>query len=299
MQTPIVIALWSVCQLACHDFALNSSWVSQPPPACGSPVIRLEITIAKPLPAFNGLRILLECLPEMPNSTWTAEVLLEGSWRGATSVLLSSGRHHIVVDTGLPHEAHQLVSALKARGLEPADVKTVINTHFHVDHVLNNNLFSSSAIFAPQQSYDWCRSLYADLINEAGWEKVVLKYYPETYDYAISAKNMGKARNIALRWWDPERLGGNSQYRWLETQPLPEGLGFLTTSGHVPGHASIIVEAQTGKTVIAADALLSRDHDDQILTMIPFNRVQYLADRAKILSLGGFIIPGHDKGFFA
>ena len=233
----------------------------------------------------------------MTNSTWTAEVLLEGSWRGATSVLLSDGRHHLVVDTGLPHEAHQLVDALKARGLKPADVETVINTHFHVDHVLNNNLFPSSAIFAPQQSYDWCRSLYSDLINEAGWEKVVLKYYPETYDYAESSKNMGKLRKFALRWWDPERLGRSSQYRWLETQPLPQGLSCLITSGHVPGHASIIVEAQTGKTVIAADALLSRDHDDQVLTMIPFNRVQYLADRATILSLGGFIIPGHDKGF--
>lgn len=235
----------------------------------------------------------------MAEATWNVEVLLTGSWRGATSVLLSNARHHIVVDTGLPHEAHQLVSALKARGLEPADVKTVINTHFHVDHVLNNNLFPSSAIFATQQSYDWCRSLYSDLISEAGWEKVVLKYYPETYAYTESAKNMGKARNFALRWWDPERLGGRAQYRWLETQPLPEGLSCLITSGHVPGHASISVEAETGKTVIAADALLSRDQDDQILTMIPFNRVQYLADRATIHSLGGFIIPGHDKGFFA
>lgn len=235
----------------------------------------------------------------MAAAAWKVEVLLTGSWRGATSALLSNGRHHIIVDTGLPHEAHQLFSALERQGLKPEDVDTVINTHLHVDHVLNNSLFPSSAIYATQQSHDWCRSLYSDLLNEAGWEKAVLKYYPETYDYEKSAQNMGKLRKFALRWWDPERLGRSSQYRWLETHPLPEGLSCLITSGHVPGHASIIVEAQTGKTVIAADALLSRDHDDQILTMIPFNRVQYLADRANILSLGGFIIPGHDKGFFA
>lgn len=235
----------------------------------------------------------------MADATWKVEVLLTGSWRGATSVLLSNGLHHIVVDTGLPHEAHQLVSALKARGLEPADVETVINTHFHVDHVLNNSLFPSSGIFAPQQSYDWCRSLYSDMLDEAGWEKAVLKYYPETYDYERSAANLGKMRKFALRWWDPERLGNSGQYRWLETQPLPEGLTCLITSGHVPGHASILVETQAGRTVIAADALLSREQDDQVLTMIPFNRLQYHADRAKVLSLGGFIIPGHDKGFFA
>ena len=64
----------------------------------------------------------------MADAAWKVEVLLTGSWRGATSVLLSNGRHHIVVDTGFPHEAHQLVSALKSRGLAPEDIGTVINT---------------------------------------------------------------------------------------------------------------------------------------------------------------------------
>ncbi len=235
----------------------------------------------------------------MADAAWKVEVLLTGSWRGATSVLLSNGRHHIVVDTGLPHEAHQLVSALERRGLKPEDIGTVINTHYHVDHVLNNSLFPSSVIFGTQESYDWSKALYSDLLNEDAWERKVLKYYPETHDYEKSAANMGKLRNFALRWWDSKRLGRGSQFQWLETQPLPEGLCCLITSGHVPGHASIIVETQTGKTVIAADALLSRDHDDRVLTMIPFNRLKYLADRATILSLGGFIIPGHDQGFYA
>jgi glyoxylase-like metal-dependent hydrolase (beta-lactamase superfamily II) len=235
----------------------------------------------------------------MGQSGWTTEVLLTGSWRGATSVLLSKGRHHIVVDTGLPHEAHQLVGALKARQLEPGDIGTVLNTHSHVDHVLNNCLFPSSVIFATQQSFDWCRSLYSDIQNDAGWERKVLKYYPETYDYERSAENMGKLRKFALRWWDTKRLGDPAQYRWIENQPLPEGIESLITSGHVPGHASFIVHGEINLTVIAADALLSREHDEQVLTMIPYNRAQYLADRARILDFAGTIIPGHDKGFLA
>lgn len=230
---------------------------------------------------------------------WKVSVLLTGSWRGATSVLLSNQSRHIVVDTGLPHEAHQLLNALKQRGLTPADVGTLINTHFHVDHVLNNTLFPASVVHATEQSYDWCRSLYADILNEAGWEKVVLKYYPETHDYEKSARNMGKLRKFALRWWDTKRLGNLSRFRWLETQPLPEGLESLVTSGHVPGHVSIIVHGGESPTVIAADALLSREHDEQILTMIPFSRAQYHLDRARILSLGGYILPGHDAGFLA
>jgi glyoxylase-like metal-dependent hydrolase (beta-lactamase superfamily II) len=128
---------------------------------------------------------------------------------------------------------------------------------------------------------------------------VVLKYYPETYDYEESARNMGKLRKFALRWWDAKRLGNLSRFRWFETRPLPEGLESLVTSGHVPGHVSIIVHGGESPTVIAADALLSREHDEQILTMIPFSREQYHLDRTRILSIGGYILPGHDRGFLA
>jgi glyoxylase-like metal-dependent hydrolase (beta-lactamase superfamily II) len=230
-------------------------------------------------------------------SKWRCEVLLTGSWRGATATLLSKGQHHLLVDTGLPHEAHQLAAALERRGLRPEDIHAVINTHFHVDHVLNNCLFPSSTIYAPQQSYDWCCSLYSDLRSDQGWEDAALRYYPETLEEARFVENMGKLRNFALRWWDAARLGARSQYRWIETQPLPDGLECLITSGHVPGHASIVVHAAAQPVVIAGDALLSREHDDQVLTMIPHNRAQYLEDRARILALGGYIIPGHDQGF--
>jgi hypothetical protein len=45
--------------------------------------------------------------------------------------------------------------------------------------------------------------------------------------------------------------------------------------------------------------LLSREHEEQVLTMIPFNRAQYHLDRTRILSIGGYILPGHDRGFLA
>lgn len=233
----------------------------------------------------------------MSNSTWNVDVLLTGSWRGATSVLISNGRYHLVVDTGLPHEAHQLVKALEAKGLRPADISAVMNTHFHVDHVLNNSLFPNTTIYASQKSYDWCRSLYSDLLDKLHWEKLLLKYYPETFDYDHAQANMEKLRKFALRWWDAKRLGLPSQFRWLETSSLPEGMESLCTSGHVPGHVSIIVHTAHQRTIIAGDALLSRNHDDQVLTMIPHNREQFQRDREVILSMRGRILPGHDQEF--
>ncbi|HUI43166.1 MAG TPA: MBL fold metallo-hydrolase [Terriglobia bacterium] len=235
----------------------------------------------------------------MAGSEWKAELLLTGSWRGATSVLLSNGRHHLVVDTGMPHEAPQLLRALEARGLKPADVSGLISTHFHVDHVLNNSLFPACPIHASQRSYDWCCSLYSDLQDDLHWERLVLKYYPETFDYERARELMGKLRKLGLRMWDRKRMGAPEQFVWIENRALPEGLQAHITSGHVPGHVSILVPDGGGSTVIAGDALLSRDRDDQILTMIPYNREEFRRDREGILAMSGRILPGHDQPFQA
>jgi glyoxylase-like metal-dependent hydrolase (beta-lactamase superfamily II) len=233
----------------------------------------------------------------MGESAWKVEVLLPGSWRGATSVLISNRRHHIVVDTGLPHEAHQLLRALEKKGLKASDVGTVINTHFHVDHVLNNALFPSSLIYASQESYDWCRSLYSDILDDQNWEKLLLQYYPETFEYERSKEHMGKLRKFVLRWWDVKRLGSPAQFRWVEREGLPEGLQSLFTSGHVPGHVSVIVPTAEQETIVAGDALVSRDNQAKVLTMIPHNREQFQRDCSRILSLPGRILPGHDREF--
>jgi len=229
--------------------------------------------------------------------SWRIEVLLAGSMRGASSVLISNGHLNVMVDTGLPHEESLLVGALERQGLKPSDVQIVVNTHFHVDHVLNNRLFTKSLIYAPQESYDWAKRLYTDLRVEGDWEKRVLRYYPEVVDDEKALSYMSALRRFALRWWDDQRLGARAQFRWLESQPLPDGLEAVITSGHVPGHASLLISNGRERLVIAGDALLSRQHDDQVLTMIPVNKELYQRDRERILSLGSRFVPGHDAEF--
>lgn len=212
-------------------------------------------------------------------------------------MLLTGGDEPILVDTGMPHDAHQLIDALERRGLSPDDVPILINTHFHLDHVSNNCLFPSSRIYATQESFDWCCALYADMLNDVGLHERILKYYPEIYDYDSAGFLLGKIRKIALRWWDLNRIGAPAQFRWLEQHALPSGIQTLMTSGHVPGHVSLIVGNGCGNTVIAADALVTRGQDERVLTMIPRDRAQYLRDRETILALPGHIIPGHDQSF--
>jgi glyoxylase-like metal-dependent hydrolase (beta-lactamase superfamily II) len=233
----------------------------------------------------------------MADCYWQADVLLEGDWRGASSTLIENGRRRILVDTGMPHDAHRLLSALEQRGLAASDIECVINTHFHIDHISNNCLFPQSLIYGTQQSHDWCQALYADLANPAQWKKLMPKYYPEIFDYENISGFMAKLRNIALRWWDRQRIGKAPQFRWMESHKLPDGIDVLFTSGHVPGHASLILKGDHRTVVIAGDALLSREHDDRVLTMIPHYREQYQKDRQQILAIAGKIIPGHDHAF--
>jgi glyoxylase-like metal-dependent hydrolase (beta-lactamase superfamily II) len=108
---------------------------------------------------------------------------------------------------------------------------------------------------------------------------------------------MGALRRFALRWWDGKRLGDPAHFRWIETHPLPDDLEFLVTNGHVPGHASVIVHHGDEPIIIAGDALLTREHDENVFTMIPHNREQFQHDRANILSRMGRIVPGHDGEF--
>ncbi len=235
----------------------------------------------------------------MARTEWKVETLLAGNWHSATSVLLTSGGRHLVVDTGMAHEGHLLIKALQRHGLKTADIDVVINTHFHIDHVLNNSLFPDSLIYGTQESHDWCCSLYSDLLDDQDWEKLILKYYPETLEYPRAIEHMHQLRKLTLRWWDRQRLGTASQHRWLESHHLPEGLEVFLTSGHVPGHISVIVPGTEYKTVVAGDACLSRSEDARILTMIPRDREQSRRDRDRVLTMGERIFPGHDVEFMA
>ena len=125
----------------------------------------------------------------------------------------------------------------------------------------------------------------------------MLKYYPETFEYEKAKEHMAKLRKLALRWWDAKRLGAPEQFRWIETQVLPEGIKALVTSGHVPGHLSLLVETGAGVTIVAGDALLSREHEEEVATMIPYDRKGFSLDRARLLTMGGRILPGHDREF--
>jgi len=61
--------------------------------------------------------------------------------RASGTVTLITGSPIMIVDTGAPEQRQELLEALRSHGVDPEQVAYVVNTHGHLDHVGNNNLF--------------------------------------------------------------------------------------------------------------------------------------------------------------
>lgn len=65
----------------------------------------------------------------------------DGRQAAAATVTLFKGSPNIVVDTGDPLQRDEILASLASHGVSTGQVAWVVNTHGHLDHVGNNNLF--------------------------------------------------------------------------------------------------------------------------------------------------------------
>lgn len=83
-----------------------------------------------------------------------------GRQRAEGTVTLLAGPRNVLVDTGSPGAAAELVRALASEGLRTADIEHVVCTHGHSDHVGNLALFAHATLIV---SHDISRGdLYTD-----------------------------------------------------------------------------------------------------------------------------------------
>src|SRR5438309_10987255 len=190
----------------------------------------------------------------------------------------NDGRH-ILIDTGTAPDGRtensspaenekNVLEHLSALNLRPEDINTLICTHFDVDHAGYHDAFASAELIVQQKHYELARS---------GHPRFAL----------------------ARAHWDHPAL----RYRLIDgdTELLP-GLTLLETSGHTPGHQSVLVRLpQTGPVLLAIDAVVMQRlfTPDRQAWPLDDNEEQLRASTRKLLDLVerehvALVIFGHD-----
>ncbi|WP_019586938.1 N-acyl homoserine lactonase family protein [Deinococcus apachensis] len=185
---------------------------------------------------------------------------------------------NILIDSGLPEimpegetefeNGQDVIEQLSGIGLKPDDIDTVISTHYDIDHAGRHAAFTKA------------------------------QYVVQRVHHSDAASNPRFAANRP-EWDQPmERIrlvDGN-------TELLP-GLELIETSGHVPGHQSVLVRLpKMGSVLLTVDAVPFREgftRDDQDNGSNP-DAEATRASTMKLLDLAerepvGLVIFGHDQ----
>jgi glyoxylase-like metal-dependent hydrolase (beta-lactamase superfamily II) len=147
-----------------------------------------------------------------------------------SSYAIVGGGRTAIVDTGLgpatnPQAPGQLASNLRAEGIDPANVDTVIFTHLHLDHVGWN--FQDGKPTFPNATY---------VVQQADWDF----FSAQKEDAVVQSQVAPLEKTGALKL-----VSGETQ--------LTAEITLLPTPGHTPGHQSIVVSSGGERAFIAGD----------------------------------------------
>jgi glyoxylase-like metal-dependent hydrolase (beta-lactamase superfamily II) len=155
-----------------------------------------------------------------------------------TITVIKSGGRTVMFDSGNgPSGApgtNLLMENLKAAGIDPASITTIVATHFHPDHIYglmakdNSQLFGNVEIMVPDVEY---------------------KYWA---DPAVIEKLPEARRGIAVRVQASMPTWKNLKQIAADTEVLP-GVRSVPTYGHSPGHTSFLVSSGKDQLMVLAD----------------------------------------------
>jgi glyoxylase-like metal-dependent hydrolase (beta-lactamase superfamily II) len=153
---------------------------------------------------------------------------------GGTRIVFDTGtlapeyvrEHHPYAFVRSPEELPE--TALREHGVDPDDVDYVVNSHLHWDHCSNNSLFRNARI----------------LVNRRELEYAMHPLPPHQRAYE-------KLPGLQAPWmsaWDRTEAISREQ------QICP-GVSVVPLPGHTPGSQGVLVETDSGRYLLAGDAI--------------------------------------------
>lgn len=187
---------------------------------------------------------------------------------------------------GVRCSAEQTTPAqLRARGLEPKDVKLIVMTHLHWDH-------ASAVSEFPQATF---------VVGDLEWRSASEKrpwlrgYRPAQFDFAFDYRAV-----------DYDRANISSYGSFGRSFDLlgDGSIRLCFTPGHSAGHQSVILRLKQRELVIAGDAIYLRRHLDGAPEPARSDDRHNWRRSMKELAIfrernpDAVIVPGHDKDFW-
>ena len=168
--------------------------------------------------------------------------------------------------------------ALQRVGVDPGEVRTVVMTHLHYDHVHNLDLFPNARI----------------IVNHTELSAAIAPF--DAHEEIYEAPRLG---------YTPAWLAHVPKMVWVEGDyPVAPGVTMFELPGHSLGHCGVLVKTAAEDVVIVGDhcSLFENWSAPGTGRHIPSRTYvdlrQYYASFARLESIGGRILPGHEMRVF-
>jgi N-acyl homoserine lactone hydrolase len=191
------------------------------------------------------------------------------------------GRLSLTVFKDVRMEPEQSASAqLRARGIEPAQVKAVVMTHLHMDH-------ASAISEFPGATFVLSKAEWAAATSQTQRDGYVKRQFDHGFDYRLLDFEGPEAESFATFGRSFDLFGDGS-------------VRCVYTPGHTLGHLSVVLRLRRREALVAADAVYLRSNLDEMrLSHRPAD--DHLSERSlreirqyKRETPDALIIPGHD-----
>ncbi|QUR66149.1 MBL fold metallo-hydrolase [Mycobacterium spongiae] len=195
----------------------------------------------------------------------------------------------ILIDAGYPGDREQVLSSLRELGYEPRDVRAILLTHAHIDHL------GSAIWFASQHGTAvYC---HAEEVRHAKREYL----------------EQASVVDVALRIWRPRwavwglhvlRSGGLIRDGIPTTQPLTDDVAValpgqptaVFTPGHTTGHCSYLVDGvlASGDALVTGHPLLRRSGPQLLPAVFSHSQQDAIRSLDALAQVDAEILaPGH------
>jgi glyoxylase-like metal-dependent hydrolase (beta-lactamase superfamily II) len=186
-----------------------------------------------------------------------------------------------VLFRGLKMDASQAVPAqLRAKGIEPAEIKLIVMTHLHLDHTSAMSEF-------PGATFVFTKREWEAATNDGQMHGYVSRHFDHAFDYRTVDFEDGAFDSFASFGRSFDLFGDGS-------------VRVVYTPGHTHGHQSLVLRLRDRELLVAGDAIymmrtLRDNHppfrvEDGHLFRRSLNEIRLYSEQTP----GAVIVPGHD-----